>query len=155
MTDRIWAIALVEPNRDFEVDLRLRRSGYRVVFLTYRRQLTGHNKPGWRQASDFIGVPLISGYLFVELHEGQPFPDPERINGYYGLLGGGKARLTEEVIAKWREDVNSGKYDDVRRPAVIALTGPRKFLPANSPEERRKLFEARFAAMLEPDALEA
>ena len=147
MTDRIWAIALVEPNRDFEVDLRLRRMGYRVVFLTYRRQLTGHNRSGWRQASEFIGVPLISGYLFVELHEGQPFPDPERIAGYYGLLRGGAARLPDEVVAIWATRVAAGEFDDIRRPALVAAGQP-KFHPANSPEERRKLFEERFADML-------
>lgn len=147
MNDRPWAIAMVEPNRDFEVDLRLRRNGYRVVFLTYRRQLTGHNRPGWRQASEFIGVPLISGYLFLELHEGQPFPDPERISGYYGLLQNGKARLSDEVIASWRDRVAAGEFDDIRRLAIVP-EGRSKFQPANSPEERRKLFEERFAEML-------
>lgn len=147
MTDRIWAIALVEPNRDFEVDLRLRRSGYRVVFLTYRRQLTGHNRPGWRQTSEFIGMPLISGYLFVELHEGQPFPNPERIAGYYGLLRNGAARLSDDVVANWRDRVAAGEFDDIRRLVVVS-EGRAKFQPANTPEERRKLFEERFADML-------
>jgi len=147
VSDRIWAIALVEPNRDFDVDLRLRRSGYRVVFLTYRRQLTGHNRSGWRQTSEFVGVPLIAGYLFVELHEGQPFPDPERISGYYGLLHNGAARLPSEVVDDWANRVAAGEFDDIRR-LVITSEGRSKFQPANSPEERRRLFEGRFAEML-------
>lgn len=150
MTDKtdshVFAIAQVEPSRDFEVDLRLRRSGYRVVFLTYRKQLTGHNKPGWRQTCEFIGVPLISGYLFVELHEGQPFPNPERIAGYYGLMRDGKARVSSEVVASWQRRAWDGEFDDIRRPVVVAERS--KFQPANSPEERRKLFEGHFAAML-------
>ena len=153
MNEPTWAIALCEPNRDFEVDLRLRRSGYRVVFLTYRKRLTGHSKPGWRQVSEFIGVPLLAGYLFVELHDGQPFPDPERVPGYHGLLYGGRARLPDGVIESWRGRVAAGEYDD-RRP-LQAIVGASKFQPANSPEERRKLLEARFAAMLTPEAVEA
>lgn len=141
-----WAIALCEPNRDFDVDLRLRRSGYRVVFLTYRRQLVGHNRPGWRQTGAFVGLPLLSGYLFVEMHEGQPYPNPEIIAGYCGLMRDGKARVPVDTIADWQRRMYAGEFDDVR-PYVAASDVPR-FQPATSPEERRKLLEAKFGKLL-------
>ena len=146
-TEPSWAIALCEPNRDFEVDLRLRRCGYRVVFLTYRRQLTGHNRRGWRQTSDFVGVPLLSGYLFIELHEGQPYPNPETITGYCGLMRDGKARVPACTVADWQQRMFAGEFDDIRQATTQA---PRQkgFQPATTPEERRKLLEARFSDML-------
>jgi hypothetical protein len=145
LTEPTWAIALCEPNRDFEVDLRLRRSGYRVVFLTYRRQLTGHNRPGWRQTSEFIGVPLLSGYLFLDLHQGQPRPDADRVAGYIGLMNDGKARLPSYTIADWQRRMYAGEFDDVR-PYIPESERPR-FQPATTPEERRKLFEAKFGEL--------
>jgi hypothetical protein len=146
MTEPTWAVALCEPNRDFEVDLRLRRGGYRVVFLTYRRQLTGKPRQGWNRSGEFIGLPLLQGYLFVELHEGQEYPDPERMPGYYGLLQDGKARLSDEVIDCWRRRVQAGEFDDIRRTEQPSQKT--KFQPATSPEERRRLLHARFVEML-------
>lgn len=146
MTEPTWAIALCEPNRDFDVDMRLRRGGYRVVFLTYRRQLTGHNKPGWRQTSAFVGVPLLSGYLFVEMHQGQPSPNPDTITGYCGLLHDGKARVSVDAIADWQRRMYAGEFDDVR--PYIAAPERVHFQPATTPEERRKILEAKFAEML-------
>lgn len=147
MSESAWGIALCEPNRDFEVDLRLRRGGYRVVFLTYRRQLTGHNRPGWRQTSEFVGQPLLAGYLFVELHEGQPFPNAETIAGYCGLMRDGKARLPVETIVDWQRRMYAGEFDDVR-PYVAVVPEVRRFQPATTPEERRKLLEAKFGQLL-------
>jgi hypothetical protein len=91
-------------------------------------------------------VPLLAGYLFVEMHAGQPFPDPEKIAGYAGLMRDGKARLSADTIADWQRRMYAGEFDDIR--PYVAVTAARKFHPATTPEERRKLLEAKFGELL-------
>lgn len=140
-----WAVAIIEPNRDFEADRGLRRAGFRVVFLTYRKLLTGHNRTGWKRSGDFIPRPLFPGYLFLELWPEQPFPRSEQITGYAGLLDDGRKRIDAELVAEWHHRVNAGEFDD-KRPERAGKRG--KFQPANDPEQRRAILEARFAEMI-------
>jgi hypothetical protein len=143
----IWAIGMAEPNCDFEVDLRLRKAGYRVVFLTYRQMLTGHNRPGWRKATDFISRPLFSGYLFLQLWPGEQWPRIERIPGYAGLLDNGRRSIAEATLMMWRSRVDAGEFDDRLRPVATIDRG--KFQSATDPEERRRILAAHFHAALE------
>lgn len=142
-----WAVAIIEPNRDFEAARVLSRDGFRIAFLTYRKLLTGHRRPGWRQACDFVPRPLFPGYLFVELWPDQPWPRVHKA-GFQGFVSAlGQPLMLEDVrIECWKERVNAGEFDD-RRPEPKAH-GRAKFLPANSAEERRVLLADKFAEML-------
>lgn len=141
-----WVIALTEPNRDFEVDIRLRKAGYRVVFLTYRHLLTGHNRPGWRASVNFVPRPLFGGYLFLRFWPNEPWPKPQQIAGYTGLLDDGRCSVHEKILAEWRNRVDRGEFDD-KPPMPYERVG--KFIPATDAEERRRLLREHFASALD------
>lgn len=151
-----WAIGIVEPNRDFDADRNLRRAGWRVVFLTYRHLLTGHKRPGWRQATDFVSRPLFAGYIFFELHPDQPLPRPERTPGYLDVIrvGSEPYLLDHDTVWGWQMLVRSRVFDDkIPEPP---RKRKREYRAANDAEARRKILSEGFAEMLpRPAALRA
>lgn len=145
-----WAVAICEPGRDFEADRNLRRYGWRTVCLSYRHRLTGHNRPGWRVASDFISRPLLSPYLFLQLWPDQEWPKRELVAGYFDLVRHGPKPIAvpEIVVRDWWQRVNAGEFDD--RPPLVKDASRPKYQPANDPAERRRILEQAFAALVEP-----
>jgi hypothetical protein len=131
-----WAVAILEPNRDLTAERALRRDGYRVVYLCWRKLLTGH-RGDWRKTSAFVSRPLFEGYAFVQLWDGQEWPDPERIAGYMGLVGrSAPTWIDHATVSDWQARTQAGLFDD-RRPEK-RKSGP-GFVPANSEEERAKV----------------
>lgn len=145
MTEAAWATAIIEPNRDFEAEMRLRHDGFRVVLLAYRKLLKGHNRPGWRAKCEFVPRPLFPGYLFVEIEPEQSWPK-QNGSGFVSFVTASRKplMLPHETVWGWKMVVQSGEFDDRSPEAEVA----HKFQPANDPEERRRLLAARFSAML-------
>lgn len=123
----------------------LRRGGYRIVFLTYRKLLTGHNRPGWRLATDFVFRPLFPGYIFVELWPDQPWPKQGNA-GFQGFICANRKPLTlqHDMVWGWQMLVRSGEFDD-RKPET---TTTQKFLPATDPDDRRRVLLQKFASLI-------
>lgn len=146
MTEAAWATAIIEPNRDFEAARNLPRAGFRTVFLTYRKLLTGHNRPGWRTANSFILMPLFPGYIFVELWPDQPWPK-QGSAGFQGFVCSDRKPLTleHEMVWGWQMLVRSGEFDD-HKPGTCERP---KFRPATDPDERRRLLRERFRTQLD------
>ena len=142
-----WAIAITEPNRDFTAEQSLRREGYRVIFLYYRKRLTGH-RGDWRKTTAFVSRPLIEGYGFVQVCPGQEWPDPARVQGFARLLfdGSKPALLDDNTVTQWQRRAQLGEWDD--RAPEKPKQGV-KFKPANSEDERKALL-SEFMAKLTP-----
>lgn len=151
MTEPTWAIALIEPNLDAIAHQAFQRHGFRSICLTYRKQLTGHNRPHWRKRADCITLPLFPGYIFVDL--GELWPRPSQIRGYCGLIDGGRKRLPSEIIECWQQRCVAGDFDD--KPTTISGVIRNRFRHATDPDDRRKLLEQRFAAMIAEQYAEA
>lgn len=145
-----WATAIIEPNRDFEAEIRLRHDGFRVVLLAYRKRLTGHTRPGWRAKCEFVPRPLFPGYLFVELEPDQAWPKRNGC-GFVGFVMAERKPLTlpHHAVWAWKALMQTGAYDD-HAPEALQ---PHKFQPANDPDERRRLLGEAFKKELKAAGL--
>ena len=146
MTHPGWAVAIVEPGRDHVAEQKLRRAGFRVICLTRRRLLTGHNRPGWRRSGDFVSETIFAGYLLLQLWPDQELPDSAQIPEYLGLVHGGRVTLPAYVVHRWCLKVNRGDYDDQRKPQRAQAAA--KFQPATTAEQRATLLRAHFDKLI-------
>lgn len=146
MTEPTWAIALIEPNRDFEAHCVFIRHGFRSVLLTRRKLRKGHDIPGWRKLPKFVSWPLIPGYIFLDLRPGDRWPSAIHVRGYCGMVNDGKTRMPNDVLAEWQQRCKAGEFDD--QPATIANAIRNRFHHATDPDARRALLEARFAQLI-------